>query len=244
MKVLSGFALVILLLVGCRRAEPDAPAVAPPAPGTAVLQVKVIAEPKAGASNKPDTADYVTPAMQTVDYAALDHIVVWLERTGANQPDTSQESSNPSIALDVNPQRSATDLAAAVMVGQQIVFHNSGAVAAKFYSVSDGNEFDLGEIPAGATAHATIASPGLIEVLSDANQDPVARLYAAPSRWVQITRAGQYIQFRDLMPGLYTIHSWHPRLPGHEMEIDLPIDQVTNASIKVGVDGLPQVTSH
>jgi hypothetical protein len=86
-----------------------------------------------------------------------------------------------------------------------------------------------------------VKSPGLIEILSDSVRDPVAKVYATPSALVRLTSAGQTLEFRDLKPGLYKVATWHPRLPGHEISLDLPVDQVTSAIVKVGVNGLKQM---
>lgn len=137
----------------------------------------------------------------------------------------------------------ARGVAAAVSVGQRIVLHNTSGDPADFYSVSDGNDFDLGRIAPGASASYTVKSAGLIDVLTDSVGEPVARVYAAPSPWVRLTTSGKTIQFEGLIPGRYIVGTWHPRLPGRRFPVVLTADQVTIATAKVGVNDLPKISS-
>lgn len=233
-------ASIVLLLAGCQT-------VAPPAPGMSGVHINVIAEPKAGVAaaagpmlvyDAPVSRSNGSGDFERVDYSALDEIVVWVE------PVTARAVAQPQIAsasIDVDAHKPAQNLARAVSVGQQIILRNCGSKPGNFYSVSDGNDFDLGSIPAGGQASCVVHSPGLIEIMSDSSKDPVAQVYAVPSRWVALARSGGSVNFSNLPPGRYKIASWHPRLPGYETIVALPADQVTSATIKVGVNALPKV---
>ena len=241
-RIMLGLALMI---AGCGKAAPppaaSAPPAAPPSPGLSVAQLQIIAEPKEGLpDDSAQAGEYVTAVMEKVDYANLPDIVVWLEPSGGNSFDASKFAAAP---IDVDPQHAAGGIAAAVSVGQQIVLHNTSPAPAHLYSVSDGNDFDLGKVAPGADASYTIKSAGLIEVLTDSLLDPVAKIYAAPTAWVRLTAAGKTVEFRDLPPGQYKAVTWHPRLPGREMPITLSADQVTTAVAKVGVNDLPKISA-
>jgi hypothetical protein len=229
------FALFLLPLVGCQSGPT-------PSAGMSAIRINVIAEPKAGVKDSSslvtmyDTSAKEHGAFERVDYSALDEIVVWIEPTaksagGANAPAT----------IDVNAQKPTENLAAAVSVGQTLVVHNAGSTARNFYSVSDGNEFDLGAVAAGGRAQYVVKSEGLIEVLAAGAKEPVARVYSAPSRWVKLTQSGTTVDFVDLPPGNYKVVSWHPRLPGTQSPVTLAPNQSGKASIKVGVNALPKV---
>jgi hypothetical protein len=227
---------ILAMLAGCQTATP-------PIAGMAALQLKIVAEPKTGApSGDAYVSEYDTPAAPTdpferVDYDVLDDIVVWLTTDGTDQLLTPPAA----VDVDIDSANPATGLSCVASLGQKIVFHNRSSKAAEIYSVSDGNDFDLTSVPPGGTGQYTVRSPQLIEVLTDSQKDPVALIYAAPTPWVQLTHAGQTIEFNNLPPGQYTVHSWHPRLPGHETTVNLSANQIADASIKVGVNGLPTV---
>ena len=242
-------ALLIGLTLGFLAGCESVPA---PAPGTAALRLMVVAEPKTGAvaaNTHVSVYDSATATgygpsggsggdFERVDYPALSEIVVWLEpidSTKAANPD------HPSTPVEIDPQKPATFLTGAVCVGQPLVIHNGGSRAANVYSVSDGNDFDLGSLPPGGTVRYTVRSPGLIEILSDSIADPVATIYAVPTPWFRLARSGQTVAFTDLPPGRYRVVSWHPRLPGHQATVTLLANQIASATIKVGVNGLPIV---
>ncbi len=227
---------IFAMLAGCQTATP-------PIAGMAALQVKIIAEPKTGApSGDAYVSEYDTPIapagpFERVDYDALDDIVVWVE---SNAADEFFRTPDP-IDVHIDPSKPAAGLTCVVCASQTITFHNDGSKAADIYSVSDGNEFDLGTLAPGQTAKHIVNSANLIEILADSQKDPVALIYAAPTPRVQLTHAGQTIEFNNIPPGQYTVHSWHPRLPGHEMTVNLSANKIADASIKVGVNGLPTV---
>jgi hypothetical protein len=250
--------LLVLVFNGCAQTSP------PLSPGTSSLRVTVLAQPKStraaannhvlvydvqpgfgyaadggtfGAQQQPPQNDYAK-----VDYTSLDDVVIWLEPVDRNAA-TASPAPPPPITVDVDPTKAVDpdDLSAAVAVGQHVVFHNRGSRAGSVYSVSDGNEFHLGTVPPDGRGEYVARSPGLIEVVTTSLTDPIATLYAAPTPWVRRVHGGQTITFNDLPPGRYCIVSWHPRLPGHEATVNLTADRTTDASIIVGVHGLPKV---
>jgi hypothetical protein len=213
----------------------------------AALHVDVVADPKAGyhpANYHVLVYDAPAPAMaadyEKVDYASLDEVVVWAE-PAEGSPTSGVNAEALPVRVDVDPQKASDHLAAAVAVGQRLILHNAGNKSGAVYSVSDGNNFHLGTLAPGESGEYVVQSPGLIEVVTTSLEEPIATVYAAPTRWVRLTRAGQRIDFNDLPPGRYKIVSWHPRLPGHETRVSLSPDHVSHASINVGVSGLPKI---
>jgi hypothetical protein len=229
-------AFLQLALVGCQ-SEPA------PSPGMSGVSIRVVAEPKAGVKDVGGGVKvYDTPVVkeqgqfEKVDYSALDDIVVWVEPVSPSAPVGSSV-----VRVSINAQKPAEKLSAVAAVGQRLILHNSGSAALNLYSVSDGNDFDLGKVAAGGQGQYTVRSAGLIEVLAASDRDPVAEIYAAPSRWVALTHSGARVDFNNLPPGNYKVCSWHPRLPGTEASITLVPNQISKTTIKVGVNALPKV---
>ena len=219
-----------------------------PAPGMASLRIHVVAEPKEGRKvTVAPVSTYDTPTsakkdqgqFELVDYSNLGNIVVWLEPADSAAIRGAQPAD---LTIDVDPAKPATHLSGAISVGQKIVVRNRGGRAQDIYSVSDGNDFDLGKLAPGQQASYVVKNPGLIEILSDAIAEPVATIYAAPSPWVAMTHSHGNIEFNNVPPGRYRLVSWHPRLPGTEQTIDLLPDQTAAATISVGVNSLPKVS--
>ncbi len=234
------FGMIALLLAGCQSAPH-------PAAGMAGVSIKVMAEPKAGIqSPRGRVMSYDTPDQrgygdfERVDYSNLGQIVVWLE------PQDSARAVAPAagqITLDIDARHPATEVSHVASVGQTVVVRNVGSRPEVIDSVSDGNDFDAGTVAPSGNAHFTVRSSGLIEVLTETSADPVARIYAAPTRWVKLARAGQIVQFTDVPPGNYRVVAWHPRLPGSQTSLTLAPNEVANVTIAVGVNSLPKVES-
>jgi hypothetical protein len=234
--------LASLALVGCN-ADPH------PSPGMSAAVIKVVAEPKIGSAAAPghvasydggDLGAGGSGAFARVDYSDLPDIVVWLESADGA---TAYHPPAGAVAVDLGDGSSPPGISAVACVGQKMVFKNAGAVSVAAYSVSDGNPFKLGTIPPGGSAEATAASEGLIEIVTASTKEPLARVYAAPTTWIALSRSDGRVVFNDVPPGRYRLVSWHPRLPGTASDIVLVADKVNHASIDVGVNHLPKVTA-
>jgi hypothetical protein len=229
------FLVAAVLVLGCNKKSG-------PAPGMSALKVHVQAEPKPGIKPPPEpsaadtsaASDY--SAFERFDYSKLDHVVVWLEPVAPSSSQTPPSA----LTVEIDPSRAAPELTNVASIGQQIVFHNASAAPLSIYSVSDGNEFDLGAVAPQGQGQFTVKSAGVIEVLTGASAEPLI-IYAAPTRWVAMTKAGETAEFNDLPPGQYRLLSWHPRLPGSQTNVSLSADQTSEASVLVTVNSLPQV---
>jgi hypothetical protein len=232
--------IAMMMLVGCQTGHP--------AQGLAELKVTVRAEPKQGVPlpsqnvtlyDQPTHSNYGSSrgAFEPVDYASLHNIVVWIAPAGT-APTTAPVGVPERI--DVGDKATGDDRILAASVGQTLIFVNRAPHALTIYSVSDGNDFDLGRVPPGGERTYVVRSPGLVEVLTDSTDQPLVRVYAAPTAHVAVTHSGGEVTFNDLPPGQYRVVSWHPRLPGSETIVNLAPNQVQEATITVGVNGLPK----
>jgi hypothetical protein len=239
-----GLIIAMALLAGCQKGGE------PPLDFVADLRVQVLAQPKVGANmanmhvsvfDEPGNRNAdKRNLMQKVDYDSLEDIVVWLEPVQTNRPMPMLVSPRQ---IDVNPQSAAARLAACTFIRYPIYIRNAGPAPANLYSLSDGNEFDAGVIQPGESALFNPQAAGLVEVFTDSLAQPVARIYVAPTQWNHLTQAGQIVDFPNISPGKWKIVSWHPRLPGHEVLVDLAGGQTVKAAINVSVNGLPQVSA-
>jgi hypothetical protein len=231
--------LAMMLPLGCGDAAP-----AGPAKGKANLVVTVVAKPKTGAkgfrSYKPSEADKVAATASTgdfelVDYEHLDGIVVWFEI-----PKATDGSLASTVKVAVKPKPDKVELLA-VSLGDSVVFENKGSRRLRLYSVSERNEFDLGETAPGDIASHAFTSPGLVELLDGDAFDIIARIYVAPGRGARVVHPGTATTFRDLDPGAYRVVAWHERLPGAERDVMLTADGTRELDLLIGVNALPKV---
>ena len=239
-------ALVTLLMCieGCGANKSRADAVPPPAPGRAALSVTVRAEPKQGWRDpRRDSATYdmsmigAGQAYEPVEYAALDDVVVWVESPG--EPQASQ-----TITIDV-----ARPTAPVKVCGTRDSWQieNSGGEGLAVYArYESGDVTDLGTVaPRASVAHQP-KSQGLVEIVSDARPQPLARVYVAPiptagANRARVVKGGQRVVFNDLPPGPARVTAWHPRLPGSSAQVNLAPGATGSATLVIGVNQLPKV---
>jgi hypothetical protein len=249
LSIAACFVGVVLLAGGCNCCRVQ------PAPGAAAVVVDVKAKPKEGvkaehfarvpvydAAPRPAKA---TGEYEHVDYNALGDIVVWLEPAGDDAAAATAPALPPpprkAVDVDVSAGRAA-DRTYAAYVGQPVVLFNKGTQAVTLYSVSDGNDFELAPLQPGQAATFEPKSEGLIEILSDPSQPPVATVYAAPSPWVARARSGKKVVFKDVPPGSYQAIAWHPRIPGGTVQIgQVSAGESKRATLQLGVNDLPKV---
>ena len=231
--------LATALHPGCGDAAP-----AGPAKGKANLVVTVVAQPKTGAKGfrnyKPSEADKAAAAASTgdfelVDYEHLDGIVVWFET-----PTATDGSSASTVKVAVKAKPDKVELFA-VSLGDSVTFENTGPRRLRLYSVSEGNEFDLGETAPGDIASHAFTSPGLVDVLDGNTFDVIARIFVAAGRGARVVHPGTATTFRDLDPGGYRVVAWHERLPGAERDVTLAADATREVDLLIGVNALPKV---
>ena len=252
MKAIVLFSLATALVAGCAT-QPR------PSPGMASLHIQVVAEPKAGRKMPvaAPVSTYDRPSaprqqeqgeFELVDYANLDDIVVWVERAGDMTDPTAHATMDamgtapPPQTIDVDSAKKNPPMSKPVSVGQKVILRNRSSRPLSIYSVSDGNDFNLGQLAPGQQGEYVVKNAGLVEVLSDQSPDPIASFYAAPTQWVVMTHSHGNVDFSNLPPGKYNIMTWHPRLPGTSQPIELAPDQMASATVTVGVNSLPKVT--
>jgi hypothetical protein len=229
-----------LLAAGCSGGSGDDSA--PPAKGKANLKVTVVAKPKTGAkpfkSYQPTEAEKAEAAaskgdFELVDYEHLEGIVVWLESAGpAHAPGN--------VKISVQPKPAKPPLFAA-SAGDTASFVNGSGKPFKLYSVSEGNEFDLGQLAPGATKDQVLKSTGLIELLDGDTFEVIGRVYVTPGWGARIVHPGTPTTFRDLDPGEYRVAAWHERMPGDEKSVTLAADRTREMNLLIGVNALPKV---
>jgi hypothetical protein len=251
--------LIAALLTGGLFAGGCANCCVKPQPGAAAVVLDVKAKPKAGTKAEHFTrvpvydaaprAAKPTGEYEHVDYDALGDIVVWLEPANGTgdavaaetAPTTSPSAPRKAIGVKVRAGHPADTMHAA-HIGQPVVLLNAGDQAVTLYSVSDGNDFEFAPLQPGQASSFETKSEGLIEVLADPSQPPVATIYAAPSKYAARARSGKTVVFKDVPPGAYQAVAWHPRLPGSTANVgEVAAGQVKRATLQLGVNDLPKV---
>ncbi|MCH7526081.1 MAG: hypothetical protein IID39_01460 [Planctomycetes bacterium] len=230
-------------------------------PGMSAIQINVRAKPKTGYRPSPrrspnSTALYPmqddspidpssTGPFERVNYRTLEDIVVWIEPESSDVALPSRQDEG-TVRIDVKPSRGRGTRPVrpplnVIGVGGRLRFRNLGPQADAVFSFSKSNTFDLGDIPPNGESTYVVQAPGLIEVLCASREEPLVRVYAAPSRWVKRITSKTKATFTDLPPGRYRVSCWHPRLPGSRTVVILKPDELTRETLTVSVNNLTEI---
>jgi len=234
----------VVALAGCE-APPR------PSPGMAAIRVEVRAQPKAGfrdggaGAYGDDDTPLVGPGFERVNYKELRGIIVWAEPlSGAPSSAvaaTSEAHTRIEPPLSIRSDDGSIPVVA-IPLGGECLVRNDLKAAESIFSVAAGNAFDLGAIAPGGVATIRPVRSGLVELLSDSRERPVAVMFVAPTRWVSPARVGSPAYLIDLPPGKCRVHAWHDRFPESATIIELHADKIEPVKLTIGVNELPKAT--
>jgi plastocyanin len=150
--------------------------------------------------------------------------VVWLSGAAPPQPDSQQATSGrPKMA----PQKMASDgkrflpRVVAIQAGETVDFPNVDRIFHNAFSVSPGNQFDLGLYRKGASKSQTFTTPGVVHVYCNIHQDMAGYVLVLPSARAVVTGADGGFRFTDVKPGRQNMKVWHPMTGEIDVAIDL-----------------------
>ncbi|QOV90370.1 hypothetical protein [Humisphaera borealis] len=222
--------------------------------GQAGLRVLVKAEPKTGYTLDVKTADVyagrpevedATAArrdpFRPLDYRNLSDIVVYLV------PQSGSAAAAPTAKpIDIDAvagnRQGRWTLGVSAVGGEVRIGNASPTPRAVYIRTEAGTLSDIGTVAPGASVSATMSAPGSITVWAEsgkAEDDRLAEIFVAPNGWVATTVSGGNVTFAPVPAGTYTLHTWHPRLPGQSQQATLAADKYTDATATVTVNVLP-----
>lgn len=100
-----------------------------------------------------------------------------------------------------------------VPVGSTVRFPNHDPFNHNVFSVSEGNEFDLGLYGRGESKAYTFSRPGLARIYCNVHPRMVAYVLVMPNRYYAQPGTDGSFAIDDVPPGSYRLHVWHERIP-------------------------------
>ena len=236
--LLALFAASTVSAVGCQNV--------PKGPG---VLVTVRAEPKKGYI-PPDDPDQgyggtdSTPAQPAgqafhrIDYHRLDGVLVWVEPLDDAARSSVGTASPMNASVQVDPAKPArAEEFQVASVGGHVVLSGPPPKNGKAYVIRT-EAGALAEVAPGGPGYAA-TTPGLVEVLSDDSEDPLATAYVTPTSWARKTTQGQRVAI-PLPPGRYRVTVWHPILPGGSQDVEVAAGKMSPLTLTFGVNSLPK----
>lgn len=128
-------------------------------------------------------------------------------------------------------------------VGSSVDFPNSDPVIHNVFSLSPGNEFDLGLYGEGESAEAVLAKPGVVMAFCNVHYSMFAALVVVDTPYTAQVGADGRFELRDLPAGGGTLHLWHPRAERWTQSLVLPSPAPMNVSLPIVKTLIPQHTN-
>ena len=164
-----------------------------------------------------------TPGKSRRDLASA---VLWLAPVGATTAGTDSVPRKASIAMRTREFLPHVRIIAA---GGTVDFPNQDPFSHNVFSNSELGRFDLGLYRRRDTRGATFPKPGVYAVYCNIHARMSSFVVAVPTRHVAtVDRTGAFA-FRDVPPGVYTVHAWHERASETRTRITVNADQTALA---------------
>ena len=147
--------------------------------------------------------------------------VLWLAPVGPIASGTDTLPRKASIAMRT---REFIPHVRIVAVGGSVDFPNQDPFSHNVFSNSELNRFDLGLYRRRETRGATFPKPGVYAIYCNIHARMVSFVVAVPTRHVvTVDRTGAFT-FRNVPPGVYTMHGWHERASESRTRITVSAD--------------------
>ncbi|OLC04732.1 MAG: hypothetical protein AUH45_02545 [Gemmatimonadetes bacterium 13_1_40CM_69_22] len=159
--------------------------------------------------------------------------VVWLERAPG--------PARPGVAEIVINDKQFVPGVVVVPVGSTVRFTNHDPFDHNVFSVSEPNQFDLGQYGRGEAKEWTFAGRGLVRVFCNVHPRMVAFVQVMATRYyTQPGRDGSFV-LEDVPPGPYTLRVWHERSPEVARDLTVGPAGVTGLEVQLDARGFRRV---
>lgn len=153
--------------------------------------------------------------------------VVYVEKTAATAP---KPGPAPKLA------QKGTQFVPRVLIvqkGQQVEFPNEDKMFHNVFSLTSGNEFDLGMYRGGASKNFTMNEVGEVEVFCNVHPDMAAHILVLQnSHYAQVAADGSYT-INDVPPGSYTLVAWSPAHEPQRQRIEVKATGAAQANFSL-----------
>jgi hypothetical protein len=130
-----------------------------------------------------------------------------------------------------------------IPVGSTVQFPNDDPISHNLFSLSSGNNFDLGLYRRGAGKSFTFKSPGVVNVYCNVHPTMSSVIHVMSSPYFAFTDASGNFTLADVAPGSYTLVAWNEQGGSSQAKVDVPAAGIANAALTLDSSGY-RATSH
>jgi plastocyanin len=154
------------------------------------------------------------------------NLVVWLTPIGASPAPPAPQQSPSQIPQLVQKDKMFHPSLLVIPAGGKVEFPNRDPFFHNVFSLFDGKRFDLGLYESGTTRFVTFEKPGISFIFCNIHAQMSAVVVALDTPYYAVSDARGEIDMRDVEPGRYLMHVFHPSVsPGtlHEAEREITV---------------------
>ena len=161
--------------------------------------------------------------------ADVGNAVVWLEGRGPRGA--------PARATMTLDGRSFSPRVIVVPVGSTVTFPNRDPFNHNVFSLSDGNEFDLGLYARGESAEHRFRRAGVVRVYCNIHPRMSGFVVVRDNAYYAQPGADGSYDIPSVAPGSYVLHVWHERAPEVTREIAVPAGGLSWQDVALDASG-------
>jgi plastocyanin len=120
-----------------------------------------------------------------------------------------------------------------VPLGSTVQFPNDDPIAHNLFSLSSGNNFDLGLYRRGTGKSFTFRTPGAVNVYCNVHPTMSSVIYVMSSPHFAFSDASGNFSLSDVAPGSYTLVAWNEQGGMSQSKLDVPAAGARNAAITI-----------
>ena len=168
-------------------------------------------------------------------------VVVWLEPEDRESPAIA-----PQVVQMLQKRKQFIPHLLAIPVGTTVEFPNLDPIFHNAFSNIDGQPFDVGLYPPGATRQVLFRRPGVVRIFCNIHQSMSAVIVVAPTPWIAVTDRSGSFSMEGVEPGKYTLRFFHERATQQTLDaltrkIEVPAGGVTLPRMQVSEAGYLEI---
>jgi len=174
------------------------------------------------AANVGGHVNFVTKRGQ---HPVVDETLVWLEPAARVAPRKPMNFTMTTRGKTLLPH------VLVIPVGSTVQFPNDDPISHNLFSLSSGNNFDLGLYRRGTGKSYTFRTPGVVNVYCNVHPTMSSVIHVMSSPYFAFTDASGNFTLPDIAPGSYTLVAWNEQGGTTQSKLDVPAAGKSNVAV-------------
>ncbi len=169
----------------------------------------------------------ISLATKRGQHPVMEETLVWLEPAGKSSPRKAENVTMTTRGKTLLPH------VLAIPVGSTVQFPNDDPISHNLFSLSSGNNFDLGLYRRGTGKAYTFKSAGLVNVYCNVHPTMSAVIHVMATPYYTFTDATGAFSLADVPPGSYTLMAWNEQGGLTQSKLDVPAGGTNKVALTI-----------